>query len=328
MMIPTLASGDRKGSLLARYTQRMGALVDRRLSQIALEAGRKEAEVAARNAMAASRAKTEFLANMSHELHTPLSSIIGFAEMMDQEVLGPMPPVYRDYAKNILDSGRQLLAVVGDVLDMSQIETGKYKLVETEIDLAATLTGIFRMVQGRAAQAGLYLQARLPKDLPRLKADEKAFKQIVINLISNAIKYTNAGGRIFVLPALTPEGDLSIRVVDTGIGIKEGDIARILLPFERIGEALTREQQGAGLGLSLVHALVNLHGGTLQIQSKVGVGTVVAVKLPAWRLIHPDAPSTGAEPIEIDASPPAALAAEQAPASDLPPGAGAPTPDA
>ena len=328
MMIPTLASGDRKGSLLARYTQRMGALVDRRLSQIALEAGRKEAEVAARNAMAASRAKTEFLANMSHELHTPLSSIIGFAEMMDQEVLGPMPPVYRDYAKNILDSGRQLLAVVGDVLDMSQIETGKYKLVETEIDLAATLTGIFRMVQGRAAQAGLYLQARLPKDLPRLKADEKAFKQIVINLISNAIKYTNAGGRIFVLPALTPEGDLSIRVVDTGIGIKEGDIARILLPFERIGEALTRKQQGAGLGLSLVHALVNLHGGTLQIQSKVGVGTVVAVKLPAWRLIHPDAPSTGAEPIEIDASPPAALAAEQAPASDLPPGAGAPTPDA
>ena len=328
MMIPTLASGERKGSLLVRYTQRMGALVDRRMSQRALESGRKEAEVAARNAMSASRAKTEFLANMSHELHTPLSSIIGFAEMMEQEVLGPMPPVYRDYAKNILESGRELLGVVGDVLDMSQIETGKYKLTETEIDIAETLTGVFRLVQGRAAQAGLFLQARMPKDLPRLKADEKAFKQIVMNLLSNAIKYTNAGGRIFVLPALAPEGALTIRVVDTGIGIKDGDLARILLPFERVGEALTRKQQGAGLGLSLVHALVNLHGGTLQIQSKVGVGTIVTVSLPAWRLIHTNAPPAAAEPVQLDASPPTAQAAEPAPAPDLPPSAGAPAPGA
>ncbi|MGH7005167.1 MAG: sensor histidine kinase, partial [Alphaproteobacteria bacterium] len=282
------------GSLLGRYTQRMGALVDRRASQTALEAGRKEAENAARSAMAASRAKTEFLANMSHELHTPLSSIIGFAEMMEREVVGPLPPVYRDYARNILESGRQLLGVVGDVLDMSQIEKGKYRLAETEIDIVTTLTALFRMMQGRAAQAGLYLQARLSKELPFLKADERAFKQIVSNLLSNAIKYTGPGGRIYVLPALTPEGDLSLRVVDTGVGINDSDLARILLPFERVGEALTRKEQGAGLGLSLVNALVGLHGGTLQLQSKVGVGTIATVTFPQARLVAraPAAPET------------------------------------
>ncbi len=289
-MISTYATLDRKGSLLSRYTQRMGALVDRALSQIALEAARKEAEGAAASAMAASRAKTEFLANMSHGLHTPLSSIIGFAEMMEREVLGPMPVSYREYAKNIVESGRQLLGIVGDVLDMSQIETGKHELTDTEIDIAETLTGIFRVVQGKAAQAGLYLQARLAKDLPKLKADEKAFKQIVVNLLTNAIKFTKAGGRIFVLPALTADGGLSIRVVDTGVGIKEADLERILLPFERLGEAMTRAQPGAGLGLSLVNALIGLHGGTLQLQSKVGVGTIATVNFPRWRLLQ--APGT------------------------------------
>jgi len=278
------ASIDRKGSLLAHYTQRMGALVDRRLSQVALEAARKEAELSARNAVAASRAKSEFLANMSHELHTPLSSIIGFAEMMEREVKGAMPPVYRDYAKNILDSGRQLLAVVDDVLDLSQIETGTYAIAETEIDIAEALTGIFRLAQGRAAQAGLYLQARMPTGLPRLTADARAFKQIVSNLLSNAIKYTRAGGRIYVLASLTPERELSLRVVDTGVGMKESELARIVLPFERLGEAMTRKQQGAGLGLTLVDTLMRMHGGTLVLQSKVGVGTMATVTFPARRL--------------------------------------------
>jgi signal transduction histidine kinase len=284
-MLPTFSLDGRKGSLLSRYTQRLGTLVDRRLSQIALEGARKEAEGAARNALAASRAKTEFLANMSHELHTPLSSIIGFAEMMEREVLGPMPVTYREYAKNIVESGRQLLGMVGDVLDMSHIESGKYRLEESEIDIGETLTGLFRLVQGRAAQAGLYLQARVAKDLPRLKVDPKAFKQIVLNLLSNALKFTKAGGHIYVLPALAPEGDLTIRVVDTGIGIKEADLARITLPFERVGGAMTRRQGGAGLGLTLVNALAGLHGGTLQLQSKVGVGTVATVTFPHWRLV-------------------------------------------
>lgn len=294
-MIPTIGSGGLKGSLLARYTQRMGVLVDRRLSQIALEAGRKEAEAAARSAMEASRAKTEFLASMSHELHTPLSSIIGFAEMMDEERLGPMPPAYRGYAKNIADSGRRLLSIVCDVLDMSQIESGKYTLSEAEIDVAAVLGSVFRAVQGRAAQAGLLLQMSLTQGLPPLKADAKAFKQIVGNLLDNAIKYTNPGGSIFVLAALTAEGDFSLRVVDTGIGIKESDRARILLPFERLGESTTRAQNGVGLGLTLVNALVGLHGGTLGIESKVGVGTAVTMVLPRWRLAEPAAAAPEAE---------------------------------
>ena len=301
----TFASSDRKGSLLATYTQRMGALVDRRLSQVALEAARKEAEQSARKAIDNSRAKTEFLANMSHELHTPLSSIIGFAEMMEREVVGPVPPVYRDYAKNILDSGRQLLAMVDDVLDISQIESGAYALSEIELDLGATLAGIFRLFQGRAAQAGLYLQARLATDLPHLKADERAFKQIVSNLLSNAIKYTRAGGRIYVLPSVTPEGELSLRVVDTGIGMKESDLARIVLPFERLGEAMTRKQQGTGLGLTLVNALIGKHGGALHLQSKVGVGTMATVTFPAWRL----------SPATIPGTPPAAEITLEAPAA-------------
>ena len=302
-MIQTFATADRRGSLLTRYTQRMGALVDRRLSQIALEAARKEAEGAAQTAMAASRAKTEFLANMSHELHTPLSSIIGFAEMMEREVLGPMPVSYREYAKNIVESGRQLLGVVNDVLDMSQIENGKYVLAPSEIDISETLTGIFRLVQGRAAQAGLYLQARVPKDLPRLTADANAFKQIVINLLSNALKFTKAGGHIYVLPALTPDGELSIRIVDTGIGIKEGDLARIMLPFERLGDAMTRTQPGAGLGLTLVNALMGLHGGKLQLQSKVGVGTVATVTFPHWRLMKAPGTALGEAGLSADSMP-------------------------
>jgi signal transduction histidine kinase len=289
-MLPTFALAERRGSLLSRYTQRMGALVGRRLSQIALDEARKEAEGAAANAMAASRAKSEFLANMSHEVHTPLSSIIGFAEMMEQELRGPIPPFYREYAKDIVESGKQLLSVVSDVLDMSQIESGRYRLAESEIDLGETLTGIFRLVQGRAAQAGLYLQARITKDLPKLKADSKAFKQVVINLISNAIKFTKPGGHIYALPALTPDGDLSIRVVDTGIGIKEADLARIVQPFETLGGAMTRTRPGAGLGLALVNALMRLHGGTLSLQSKVGVGTIAAVTFPRWRVMK--APGT------------------------------------
>ncbi len=293
-MFQTNASDGRKASLLSRYTQRMGVLVDRRLSQIALEGARKEAERSAQSATAASRAKTEFLANMTHELHTPLSSILGFAEMMEREVLGPMPVAYREYAKNIVESGRQLLGVVGDVLDMSQIETGKYRLEEAEIDIGETLTNLFRLVQPRAAQGGLFLQARLPKELPRLKADPKSFKQIIINLVSNALKFTNSGGHIYVLPAVTPEGDLAIRVVDTGVGIKEEDLARIVLPFERGGEAMTQRHAGAGLGLTLVNALMGLHGGTLVLQSKLGVGTVAVVTFPHWRLLK--APAAAGAP--------------------------------
>jgi signal transduction histidine kinase len=290
-MIETNHSDGRKSSLLARYTQRMGVLVDRRLSQIALEGARKEAERAAQSATASSRAKTEFLANMTHELHTPLSSILGFAEMMEREVLGPMPVAYREYAKNIVESGRQLLGVVGDVLDMSQIETGKYRLEDAEIDIGETLTNLFRLVQPRAAQGGLFLQARLPKELPRLKADPKSFKQIIINLVSNALKFTNSGGHIYVLPAVTPEGDLAIRVVDTGVGIKEEDLARIVLPFERGGEAMTQRHAGAGLGLTLVNALIGLHGGALVLQSKLGVGTVAVVTFPHRRLLKAPAPA-------------------------------------
>jgi signal transduction histidine kinase len=288
-MLFASANTERKTSLLQSYSGRMGSMVDRRLAQIALEAARREAVISAEQARAHNRAKSEFLANVSHELHTPLSNIIGFAEMMQREVMGQLPAVYRDYARNIHDSGRQLLAMVGDILDMSQIEAGNYPLKEEACDLSEIVQSVFRVLQGRAAQAGLYLQARIAPGTPRLFADARALKQILINLISNSIKFTSAGGRVFVLPETLADGALAIRVVDTGIGIKEADLARILEPFERGADAPGGGKPGAGLGLTLVAAYVRAHGGKLGIQSKSGAGTIVTVTFPASRA-RPAAP--------------------------------------
>ncbi len=293
-----------KSSLLSRYSQRLGAMVDRRDSQLALEAARREAELAARNAQASSRAKSEFLANMSHSLHTPLSTIIGFAEIMERELKGPLAPAYRDYARSIAESGRLLDSMVGDVLDMSAIETGRYRLTEAEVDVADTVNAVFRLIQGRAAAAGLFLQARLPKDLPRLYADAHALKQVVTNLVTNAIKFTKPGGHIYVLPGITEDGDFDIKVVDTGIGIDPSELDRVVLPFERIGDAMTRRQQGAGLGLAFVNALMRLHGGTLALQSKLGVGTIATVTFPRDRVGESAPADAPAEAAAAPAPPP------------------------
>jgi signal transduction histidine kinase len=304
-MIPAGQNGERRGATLTHYINRLGTLVDRRLGQLALDAARREAEHAADEARAASRAKSEFLANVSHELHTPLSSIIGFAEMMHSQVLGPLPEHYRDYAGNILDSGRHLLALVSDILDMSQLESGKYPMSEEAVPLGPLVESLLAEFGGRAAQAGLLLRSRLVDPDARIAGDARAIRRMLLLLVDNAVKFTKPGGSIFLVVAPAPEGALQIRLVDTGVGIREADLARILRPFERGGDAATARAGGAGLGLALAGAIASKHGIRVHIQSKLGVGTAITLDVPAARVLAAPA----ARPVPAPAPAPPAAAA-------------------
>lgn len=284
-MIPASHNGERRGTTLTQYINRLGTLVDRRLGQLALDTARREAERAAEAAEAAARAKSEFLANVSHELHTPLSSIIGFAEMMQSQVLGPLPEHYRDYAGNILDSGRHLLSLVGDIIDMSQLESGRYPLAEGEVALGDMVQSALGAIAGRAAQAGLLVQSRVADPEQRIKGDAGAFARMLAHLLDNALKFTKPGGQVFVIAAPAPEGALQIRVVDTGVGIREADLARVGRAFERGIDSATARAGGAGLGLAIVRALAQRQGVDVQIQSKLGVGTAVTLTVPAERVL-------------------------------------------
>ena len=245
---------------------------------------------AAEEAEAASQAKSQFLANMSHELRTPLNAIIGFAEIIADEILGPAArDRYRAYARDIRASGMHLLDVISQVLDMSKIDAGRFDLREERIDLAEVTISATRLVERLARDAKLALDVQLPPDLPMLVADRRALRQILINLLSNAIKFTPPDGRVELHAAIEPGGELAIVVSDTGIGMAEQDIPTALAPFGQIDSAMTRERPGTGLGLPIVKALVELHGGSLAVESALGAGTTVRVRFPARRLVTTEA---------------------------------------
>jgi len=252
-------------------------------------ARRALAEAAARaakdEAVLANRGKTEFLANMSHELRTPLNAIIGFSEIIANQMFGPTgSPRYVDYARDILDSGTHLLKIVNDILDLSKVEVGQLVLHEEECDLAAIVAASLRLVQDRAKDGGLQLEQRLAPELPPVRADGRVLKQILLNLLSNAVKFTAPGGTITVGAALDGDG-LSLSVADTGIGMAAADIPRALAAFGQVDSALNRKYEGTGLGLPLVKALTELHGGLLDLESELGVGTTATVRLPRERMI-------------------------------------------
>ena len=242
--------------------------------------------LAKRNAEIANRTKSEFLANMSHELRTPLNAIIGFSDVMKGEMFGPVSdPKYAEYVSDINGSGLHLLDLINDILDLSKIEAGKTELHEETVDMAATLRSCLTLVSERAMEAELRIECDIPSNLPTIHADERKFKQILINLLSNAIKFTLPGGTIAVRLWHHRHDGLLLEIADTGIGIAPDDISKALTPFQQIDSDLNRKFDGTGLGLPLTKALTEAHGGSLDLQSELGVGTTATVRFPAERII-------------------------------------------
>jgi len=239
-------------------------------------------------AESANQAKSSFLASMSHELRTPLNAIIGFAEVMELESFGPLggDGRYQDYTKSIREAGGHLLSLINDLLEHSRIEAGKLDLHETEIDVANVVDEVMRLIEPNAGKAGVALAAESAADLPRLNADRRLVKQVVINLASNAIKFTDRGGRVRILTALETDGRLALSIIDNGIGMTRAEIAHAVEPFAQTGSAYVRSDQGTGLGLPLVRAMMRLHQGSMTIDSVPGQGTTVTVRFPENRVVR------------------------------------------
>ncbi|TPL98120.1 PAS domain S-box protein [Mesorhizobium sp. B2-3-11] len=230
-------------------------------------------------AEAANRAKSEFLANMSHELRTPLNAIIGFSELMEQRLFGPLGSErYEEYATDINSSGKYLLGVINDILDMSKIEAGQFSLDQEQIDLGPLISETVRVVSLQAAQKAITVETRIA-DALTLFADRRAIKQIVINLLSNAVKFTGQGGHISVR-ARNTSGALVLTIEDNGCGIPKEALGKLGRPFEQVQNQFSKNHAGSGLGLAISRSLAELQGGALKIRSTEGVGTIVSVRIP------------------------------------------------
>ncbi len=252
----------------------------RKQAEDALDAAREAAEIA-------NRAKSEFLAAMSHELRTPLNAVIGFSEIMAEQLLGPLGVAqYATYAADINQSGRHLLQLINDILDVARIEAGKVTLHEEDMDVATALAAGLAMVHDRAERDALHLASDTPADLPLLWADPRRIKQVLVNLLGNAVKFTPAGGTITVAARLLEGGDLEVSVADTGIGIAAEDVAKVMAPFGQADSGLARRYGGSGLGLPLSRKFMELHGGRLSLESLLGRGTTIRLTFPKARL-HP-----------------------------------------
>jgi PAS domain S-box-containing protein len=233
------------------------------------------------SALIANRAKSEFLANMSHELRTPLNAILGFSEIIGNQIFGTgAQSRYIDYAKDIYASGRLLLQIIDDLLDISRLEHGKLELRAEEVSAAEIISTCLRLIEGRVRDARVKLGIDLPDRPLTLHADATRLKQVLLNLLSNAVKFTPEGGHITIGARPASEDGVAFFVVDTGIGMSESELAIAMQSFGQVANALTRDQQGTGLGLPLAKGLVELHGGTLVVESRPGLGTRVTATLP------------------------------------------------
>jgi two-component system cell cycle sensor histidine kinase PleC len=250
----------------------MATIADLRVSQQQYAAEKTRAEEA-------NQAKSKFLANMSHELRTPLNAIIGFSEIMQSGMFGPLgAEKYQEYCTDIHSSGKYLLDVINDILDMSKIEAGRMRLDFEDLSLDALLAESMRVVSARAEEKSVALDSRIAPDL-YLRADRRALKQIALNLLSNAVKFTPAGGEIAVR-GRTTDHCVVLSIADTGIGIAADALTRLGRPFEQVESHITKNYQGSGLGLAIAKSLVELHGGSMRIRSALGKGTIVTVRLP------------------------------------------------
>lgn len=251
---------------------------------------RKEVERAYRDARddaeAANRAKSSFLANMSHELRTPLNSVIGFSDSLLSGTLGPLEnELHREYIGIISTAGNYLLELINDILDLSRIESGHVKLEETEFPLQSVIASAITFSENRHAETNLTVENQTPESLPLIYADQRQIRQVLINLLTNAIKFTDPGGHIFIKCAINEDGGMEIAVEDTGVGISEEDLEHVQQPFAQVADSLTRQHTGTGLGLAIIRSIATLHQADFKLESTLGEGTVATFILPPDRVV-------------------------------------------
>jgi signal transduction histidine kinase len=280
-------------TLLDDYCSRLGVLLEHRYYGLALLEAKQQAEksaIAANAAMlkakAADRAKNKFLANMAHELRTPLNAIIGFSEIMKLDNIQGREN-YPEYTGYIHDAGKHLLVIIDDVLDIARIEEGKFELREEIVALVPLVHETINTILPSCTKKGIAVhQDVMPIDA-RIYVDPTKLKQVILNLLSNSMKFTDPGGTIEISSSLAETGDLVITIRDTGIGIPPDQLERVLEPFEQVSDQLTRDREGTGLGLAIARRLIQLHGGDLVLSSELGAGTAVFLRLPRERIDGP-----------------------------------------
>jgi two-component system cell cycle sensor histidine kinase PleC len=270
--------------LLLRYEK--NDLID------ALAHSKTESDRAREHAEAASRAKSQFLANMSHELRTPLNAILGFSEMITSRIFSHLPEKQHEYAGLIHSSGFHLLTLINDILDLAKIESGSWTLREKDLSMPALIADVAAMIEPRAAAGGCTLITNVATDLPAILCDERALKQVLLNLASNAVKFTPKGGTVSLFCRIEGSGELCFGVADTGIGIAPEDLTRVFENFGQGRHDVVTADKGTGLGLPIVKGLIEAHGGSVTLTSQIGEGTTVTIRLPAERV-------RAAEPLQI-----------------------------
>jgi len=277
-------------ALLENYCSRLGTLLEARYTGLALLAAKQEADSAARHAneamleaKAADLAKTKFLANMAHELRTPLNAIIGFSEIIKLDNIQAKER-YPQYAEYIHDAGILLLHIINGLLDLARIQAGKADLEEQIVAVGELIQSAVRTIAPIAQKKYIDVNCELVQAATLICVDQTKFRQIMINLLSNGIKFTEPQGRISIGADVDSRGDLVISIKDTGIGIPPEHLERVLNPFEQVADHTTKENEGTGLGLPIARALIELHGGDLALTSDLGIGTTVALRLPHERV--------------------------------------------
>jgi len=266
-----------------------GGSVSMRTDITALKQRQEDLSSQQQRADSANKAKTDFLLTMSHELRTPLNAIMGFSEVMKRQLRGPLGDErYVDYAKDIYDSASHLLAVINNILDISRIEAGRLELDEQAVVLGDEIENALRQLEEEARGADVKLISNIEPDLPLLLGDAHKIQQIVINLVANAIRYMPDSGKVMVGAGREEHGGIMLRVEDDGAGMSAEDVERVISPFVRLSNPMVRAHDGTGLGLPLVKALVELHGGQFTLTSDVGKGTAGTAIFPKSRVIQPE----------------------------------------